>query len=67
MSGPTSSYAPASIALGISGALKPYHHVKVKIPSVGIHFFRIEIFKVPSTTRFSISNFSPGFERQMTD
>jgi hypothetical protein len=32
---PTSSYAPAGIALRVSGALKPYHHDKVGIASVG--------------------------------
>jgi hypothetical protein len=32
---PTSSYATASIALRVSGALKPHHHDKVETPSVG--------------------------------
>jgi hypothetical protein len=35
MGGPTSSYAPAGIALRVSGALKPHHHDKVEIPLVG--------------------------------
>jgi hypothetical protein len=34
LGGPTSSYATASIALGVSGALKPHHHNKVRMPSV---------------------------------
>jgi hypothetical protein len=33
--GPTSSYATAAIALRVSGALKPHHHDKVGIASVG--------------------------------
>jgi hypothetical protein len=32
----TSRYATASIALRVSGALKPYHHDKVETPSVGM-------------------------------
>jgi hypothetical protein len=32
----TNSYATASIALRVSGALKPHHHDKVETPSVGI-------------------------------
>jgi hypothetical protein len=35
MGDPTSSYATAGIALGVSGALKPHHHDKVETPSVG--------------------------------
>jgi hypothetical protein len=35
MGAPTSSYATAGIALGVSGALKPHHHDKVQTPSVG--------------------------------
>jgi hypothetical protein len=35
MGAPTSSYATAGIALRVSGALKPHHHDKVEIPSVG--------------------------------
>jgi hypothetical protein len=35
MGDPTSSYATASIALRISGVLKPLHHDKVEISSVG--------------------------------
>jgi hypothetical protein len=35
MGDPTSSYATAGIALRVSGALKPHHHDKVEIPSVG--------------------------------
>jgi hypothetical protein len=35
MVGPTSSYATAGIDLGVSGELKPHHHDKVEIPSVG--------------------------------
>jgi hypothetical protein len=31
----TSSYATAGIALRVSGALKPHHHDKVEIPSMG--------------------------------
>jgi hypothetical protein len=31
----TSSYATAGIALRVSGALKPHHHDKVGIASVG--------------------------------
>jgi hypothetical protein len=34
---PTSSYATAGIALGVSGALKPHHHDKVETPSVGLY------------------------------
>jgi hypothetical protein len=34
MGGSTSSYTTASIALGVSGALKPHHQDKVEIPSV---------------------------------
>jgi hypothetical protein len=40
LGGPTSSYATAGIALGVSGALKPHHHDKVGITSVGTFFFR---------------------------
>jgi hypothetical protein len=37
MSGATSSYATAGIALRVSVALKPpHHHDKVETPSVGI-------------------------------
>jgi hypothetical protein len=36
LGGPTSSYATAGIALTVSGALKPHHHDKVEIASVGI-------------------------------
>jgi hypothetical protein len=36
MGGPTSSYAIAGIPLEVSGALKPHHHDKVEILSVGI-------------------------------
>jgi hypothetical protein len=36
MGDPTSSYTTAGIALGASGALKPHHHDKVEILSVGI-------------------------------
>jgi hypothetical protein len=35
MDASTSSYATASIALRISGALKPHHHDKMETPSVG--------------------------------
>jgi hypothetical protein len=35
MGAPTSSYATASIALRVSGALKPHHHNKVETSSVG--------------------------------
>jgi hypothetical protein len=35
MGDPTSSYATASIAVMVSGALKPHHHDKVATPSVG--------------------------------
>jgi hypothetical protein len=35
MGGPTNSYATASIAPGVSEALKPHHHDKVEILSVG--------------------------------
>jgi hypothetical protein len=35
MGASTSSYATASIALRVSGALKPHHHDKVETPSVG--------------------------------
>jgi hypothetical protein len=37
MGAPTSSYTTASIALRVSGALKPHHHHhnKVETPSVG--------------------------------
>jgi hypothetical protein len=35
LGGPTSSYATAGIALRVSGALKPHHHDKVRIESVG--------------------------------
>jgi hypothetical protein len=38
MGGPTSSYATAGIALGVSGALKPHHHDKVEIVSLGFDF-----------------------------
>jgi hypothetical protein len=34
MGDPTSSYATASIALRVSGALKPHHHNKVETTSV---------------------------------
>jgi hypothetical protein len=34
MGDPTSSYATAGIALGVSGAFNPHHHDKVVIPSV---------------------------------
>jgi hypothetical protein len=37
MGDPTSSYATASIALRVSGALNPHHHDKVETPSVGIN------------------------------
>jgi hypothetical protein len=33
---PTSSYATAGISLRVSGVLKPHHHDKVEILSVGI-------------------------------
>jgi hypothetical protein len=36
MGDPTSSYATAGIALGVSGALKHRHHDKVEILSVGV-------------------------------
>jgi hypothetical protein len=37
MGDPTSSYATASIALRVSGALKHHHHHdKVETPSVGV-------------------------------
>jgi hypothetical protein len=36
MGGSTSSYATAGIAFKVSGALKPHHHDKVEITSVGI-------------------------------
>jgi hypothetical protein len=36
LGGPASSYATAGIALRVSGALKPHHHDKVGIASVGI-------------------------------
>jgi hypothetical protein len=36
MGGPTSSYATADIALRVSEALKPHHHDKVEIASVGL-------------------------------
>jgi hypothetical protein len=36
MSDPISSYATASIALRVSGALKPHHHDKVETPLVGL-------------------------------
>jgi hypothetical protein len=36
MGDPTSSCATASIALRVSGALKPNHHDKVETPSVGM-------------------------------
>jgi hypothetical protein len=36
MGAPTSSYATTSIALKVSGALKPHHHDKVETPSVGM-------------------------------
>jgi hypothetical protein len=45
MGDPTSSYATASIALRVSGALKPHHLDKVETPSVGIncvHFVQKE-------------------------
>jgi hypothetical protein len=32
----TSSYATAGIVLRVSGALKPHHHDKVGIASVGV-------------------------------
>jgi hypothetical protein len=35
MGGPTSSYATVGTALRVSGALKPHHHGKVVIASVG--------------------------------
>jgi hypothetical protein len=35
LGGPTSSYATADIALRVSGSLKPHHHNKVGIASVG--------------------------------
>jgi hypothetical protein len=35
MGDPASNYATAGIALRVSGALKPHHHEKVEIPSVG--------------------------------
>jgi hypothetical protein len=35
MGDPTSSYATAGIALRVLGELKPHHHNKVEIPSVG--------------------------------
>jgi hypothetical protein len=35
LGGPTSSYDTAGIAFRVSGALKPYHHDKVGIASVG--------------------------------
>jgi hypothetical protein len=38
MGDPTSSYATAGVALRVSGALKPHHHDKVEIPSVGIRY-----------------------------
>jgi hypothetical protein len=38
MGGTTSSYATAGIALRVSGALKPHHHDKVEIPSVGVMY-----------------------------
>jgi hypothetical protein len=44
MGAPTSSYATASIALRVSGALKP-HHDKVETPSVGIYHI-IEIISL---------------------
>jgi hypothetical protein len=37
MGAPTSSYATASIALRVSGALKPHHHDKVETPSVRVY------------------------------
>jgi hypothetical protein len=37
LGGPTISYATAGIALRISGALKPHHHDKVGIASVGFY------------------------------
>jgi hypothetical protein len=40
LSGPTSSYATAGIALRVSGALKPHHHDKVRIASVGFRDIR---------------------------
>jgi hypothetical protein len=36
MGDPTSSYATGGIALRVSGALKPYHHDKVRTSSVEI-------------------------------
>jgi hypothetical protein len=36
MGAPSSSYATASIALRVSGALKPHHRDKVETPSVGM-------------------------------
>jgi hypothetical protein len=36
LGGPTSSYATAGIALRVLGALKPHHHNKVRIASVGV-------------------------------
>jgi hypothetical protein len=44
MDGPTSSYATASIALRVSGALEPPHHDKVETPSVGTVVFCIHFF-----------------------
>jgi hypothetical protein len=41
MGDPTSSYATAGIALRVSGALKPHHHVKVETPFVeSLLFYR---------------------------
>jgi hypothetical protein len=40
MGDPTSSYATASIALRVSGALKPHHYEKVETPSVGFLEYR---------------------------
>jgi hypothetical protein len=34
MGDPTSNYTTTSIALRVSGALKPHHHDKVETPSV---------------------------------
>jgi hypothetical protein len=46
MDGPTSSYATAGIALGVSGALKPHHHNKVEILSVG--------YKLPNSCKYMV-------------
>jgi hypothetical protein len=44
MGDPTNSYATAGIALRVSGALKPHHHVKVETLSVGILLGLIMIY-----------------------